>query len=73
VSEGHCARGLDTCWLISTGPDPELDRLAGLYQALGCPALGACDCPPAPVATCAPDSSRAGSYGYPGPLTCTVK
>src|SRR4051812_22609584 len=56
VSAGHCAQGLDTCWFLSFGTDEELDRLANLYQALGCPALGPCACPPAPVASCQYDS-----------------
>jgi hypothetical protein len=34
VSEGHCAQGLGTCWLLSSGPDAEQGRLAALYQAL---------------------------------------
>jgi len=36
VSAGHCAKGLDTCWLrprYFSGPDTELDRLANLYHA----------------------------------------
>jgi hypothetical protein len=72
VSAGNCAQGLDTCWFLSYGPDAERDRLANLYQELGCPALGPCNCPPAPVASCQYDASRSqGDYG--GPLTCTVE
>jgi len=72
VTEGNCAQGLDTCWFLSYGPDPERDRLANLYQALACPALGPCNCPPAPIASCQYDSSQSmGSFR--GPLTCTVE
>lgn len=71
VSQGHCAQGLDTCWLVSYGPDPELDRLATLYEALGCPPLGVCNCPRAPEASCQFDSSGAAG-AYRGPLTCMI-
>lgn len=71
VSPGHCAQGLDTCWFIYP-PSPELDRLATLYESLGCPPLGPCTCPPAPDVTCEFDSSKA-SGDYRGPLTCTVR
>jgi hypothetical protein len=72
VSAGHCAQGLDTCWFLSYGPDPELDRLAALYETLGCPTLGPCSCPPAPEATCQFDNSGAAG-AHRGPLTCTVQ
>jgi hypothetical protein len=72
VSPGHCAQGLDTCWFLSYGPDAELDRLANLYRDLGCPSLGACDCPPEPRVSCQYDSSGA-SGSYSGPLACTVE
>jgi hypothetical protein len=72
ASAGHCAQGLDTCWFLSFGPDDELGRLATLYQALRCPALGPCVCPPAPVATCEYDSSGAAG-AFRGPLTCMVE
>jgi hypothetical protein len=72
VSEGHCAQGLGTCWLLSSGPDPEQARLAALYQALGCAPVAPCECPPAPVAKCQYDSSGAAG-SYRGPLTCTVE
>lgn len=71
VSPGHCAQGLDTCWFLSYGPDPELDRLAALYQELGCPSLGPCICSPAPDASCQDDSAGAAG-SYQGPLICTV-
>lgn len=73
VYSGHCAQGLDTCWLLPkylASSNPELDRLADLYQTLGCPALGHCDCPPAPVAVCK-YGERLGSD--PAPLTCIVQ
>ncbi len=72
VSAGHCAQGLATCWLLSYETNPELDRIANLYQALGCPALGPCSCPPAPIASCQFDASGAAG-GYSGPLTCMVE
>jgi hypothetical protein len=72
VSEGHCAQGLDTCWFLAYRPTPELDRLASLYQELGCPSLGQCDCPPAPIASCQPDP-RGAMGDYAGPIRCTVE
>lgn len=72
VSAGHCAQGLDTCWFVSSGPDPELDRLAALHQSLGCPALSPCLCPPAPEAICQVDGSGAAG-AFRGPLTCMVR
>jgi hypothetical protein len=72
VSEGHCAQGLGTCWLLSYGPDQELDRLANLYRELDCPPFGTCNCPAKPSASCQYDSSRA-TASYSGPLTCMVE
>lgn len=75
VSAGHCAQGLDTCWILPlyfSGPDTELDRLANLYQSLGCPTLGACNCPPAPSTSCQFDTSKA-QGSERGPLTCMVE
>jgi hypothetical protein len=51
MDPGHCAAGLDTCWLLGR-PAPEIGRLASLHQALGCPPVLECNCPPAVVATC---------------------
>ena len=45
VEAGDCASGLDTCWLVGYRTS-EAARLAELYARLGCPSLGACDCPP---------------------------
>ena len=72
VFAGHCAHGLDTCWFLSYEPDAELDRLAALYETLGCSPLGPCSCPPAPEATCEFDSSGAAG-AYRGPLTCAIE
>jgi hypothetical protein len=74
VLQGHCAQGLDTCWLLPkyfAGPETELDRLADLYQSLGCPSLGRCECPPSPLTSCQFDASLAKGM-YRGPLTCMV-
>jgi hypothetical protein len=46
---GHCDSGLDTCWLVMPPyMKPELDRLAALYERLGCPPLSDCSCTPMP-------------------------
>jgi hypothetical protein len=46
VVHGDCAAGLDTCWLVGYRT-AEMDRLASLYQRLGCPPLtDDCQCPP---------------------------
>lgn len=74
VSQGHCAQGLDTCWLLPYygTSDSELDRIANLYAALGCPALAACDCPPAPITSCQfPSDGATGTSGRA--LTCMVE
>jgi len=74
VSPGHCAQGLDTCWILQkyfSDQNPELDRLANLYQSLGCPSLGPCSCPPVSLTSCEFDTSMA-QGDYRGPLTCMV-
>jgi len=45
VVAGDCTAGLDTCWLVGHR-SAETDRLAALYERMGCPALSACNCPP---------------------------
>jgi hypothetical protein len=46
VVHGDCSAGLDTCWLVGHRT-AEIDRLARLYQRLGCPPLTEdCQCPP---------------------------
>ena len=72
VSAGHCAQGLDTCWFVAHGSDPELDRLAALHESLGCPAMAPCVCPPVPDISCQVDSSGAAG-AYPGPPKCMIR
>ena len=72
VSAGHCAQGLDTCWFVAYGSDPELDRLAALHESLGCPAMAPCVCPPVPDISCQVDSSGAAG-AYPGPAKCMIR
>ena len=45
IVPGDCEAGLNTCWLVGYRT-PDMDRLAALYQRMGCPPLSECDCPP---------------------------
>jgi hypothetical protein len=57
TTAGHCELGLGGCWYLGA-PIPELDKLAGAYAALGCPANASCVCPARIVsATCESNSS----------------
>lgn len=61
-------------WLVPYygSSDSELDRIANLYAALGCPALAACACPLAPITTCQfPSDGATGTSGRS--LTCMVE
>ena len=48
VVPGDCAVGLETCWLVGWRT-AEMDRLAALYERLGCSEKKECDCPPLDV------------------------
>lgn len=44
IVPGDCESGLETCWLVGWRTS-EMDRLAKLYQRLGCAPSPVCDCP----------------------------
>lgn len=48
VVPGDCSVGLETCWLVGRRTT-EMDRLAALYERLGCSEAKECDCPPLDV------------------------
>jgi hypothetical protein len=48
IVSGHCDLGLGACWYMGR-PQPELDKLAALYQSLGCATSTPCQCPPQQV------------------------
>jgi hypothetical protein len=45
IVPGHCDLGLGACWYLGR-PQPELDKLAALYESLGCATSTPCQCPP---------------------------
>jgi hypothetical protein len=52
IVPGHCDLGLGACWYLGR-PQPQLDRLAALYQSLACATSTPCSCPPQQAtATC---------------------
>jgi hypothetical protein len=73
VLQGHCAQGLDTCWLVGNeGALSSLDRYASLYQSLGCPSLGPCDCPAQPQVSWKPEP-QPGTDAGAGPYRCFIE
>jgi hypothetical protein len=76
VVAGHCDLGLGACWYLGR-PQPELDRLANLYQSLGCATSMPCACPPATVSATCETNPDGGSWmvepGLSYSYACIVK
>lgn len=65
VFEGHCTIGLGDCWYVGVDTQPsELDRLAALYENLGCSVAQSCAC------TSTPAAATCDRLGKPGPGVC---
>ena len=46
LTRGHCELGLGACWYLGLGrAQAELERLARLYEDLGCATPSPCECP----------------------------